>query len=315
MAVSEEFKRMKEKSAETLEFLRGRLRFHIGRHRKTKLLCLGELKDRTLLTPAVAEKHAERLEKQFVSRWGRFTKREMNERLRFLTVLSLVVPLDVEKTLEAVEQMYSRLSYVCKGIRGMELIGAAEIEVVNTGKMKAMAGEDDEIRKLNVILSMLPPEEKTLFRTGATSYALVHFHGIVDLGMKGEENAGKLRTVARQYWEQPYMVQVKGLYSTKTVKKNLADIAAYLTKGGNETLIYKNGFGWDKEDKINRQLIKVGRATMDKDFDGFENELSLTIAEIKFLGEAIDRLMIRTGSKNLRNGYLFKYGQRKKWVG
>ena len=102
---------------------------------------------------------------------------------------------------------------------------------------------------------------------------------------------------------------MKRLYSNKTLNKNLKDIAAYLTKGGNESLIYKIGFGYDEEEKINRQLVKSGRATMEKDYAGFENELSLNVAEIKFLGATIHRLMMRTGSKNLQNGYLFKGGK------
>lgn len=314
MALSPEYIRMKERSGETLEYLRGRLRFDLGKHQKTKLKVLGDLNDRTLLTRSVAEKHAKNLEKQFHVRWRKLTKNEMKDRLRLVTILSQLVPLDLYATAESVERMFSRLKVVFGSIRGIEVIGAAEIEVVNIDKIKAMASVADEARKLDVILAMLPAEEKSLYKTGVTSYALVHFHGVIDVGNNGAEKLQKLETACKRYWSERYAVQIKSLYSTKTVKKNLTDIAAYLTKGGNESLIYKIGFGYDAEDKIQRQLLKAGRAKKEGDYAGIENELSLTIAEIKFLGEAINQMMDRTGSKNMRNGYLFKYGQQQKWV-
>jgi hypothetical protein len=312
MAVSVEFIRMKERSGETLEYLRGRLRFDIGKHQKTKLKVLGDLANQILLADAVADKHAARLNEQFQRRWGKYTETEQKARLRFITVLAELVPLDLDQTSEAVSQMFNRLDVVFSSVRGIEVIGAAEIEIVNVEKMRVMASVADEARKLDVIDAMMPREEKSLYRTGITSYALVHFHGVIDLGARGEENRDAIVKAARRYWNQSYMLEIKNLYSTKTVKKNLTDIAAYLTKGGNESLIYKIGFGYDAEDKIQRQLLKAGRAKKDGDYAGIENELSLTISEIKFLGEAINQMMDRTGSKNMRNGYLFKHGQPQK---
>lgn len=314
MMLSPEFIRMKERSGETLEYLRGRLRFDLGKHQKTKLKVLGDLKDRTLLTKSVAEKQAKNLEKQFYGRWQTLTKNEMKERLRFFTLLYEVIPLDLNTVADSVDRMFAKLEAILRNVRGIEVIGAAEIEIVNIDKMKAMASVADEARKLDVIVSLMPAEEKSLYKTGITSYALVHFHGVIDVGNNGEEKLRKLDNVCKRYWNQNYVVQTKSLYSTKTVKKNLTDIAAYLTKGGNESLIYKIGFGYDAEDKIARQMLKAGKATKEGDYAGIENELSLTIAEIKFLGEAINQMMERKGSKNMRNGYLFRYGQQQKWV-
>ena len=314
MAVSAAFRRMKERSDETLEYLRSRIRFDIGVQQKTKLKVLGDLADRTLLANAIAEKHGERLAEQFKRRWGSFTKNEMKSRLRFITVLAELVPLDLEITSRAMNQMFTRLDYVFKGVKGIEVIGAAEIEIVNIEKMKAMASVADEARKLDVIVAMMPAEEKSLYKTGITSYALVHFHGIVDLGSKGEENRQSIEKSVKRYWNQNYALQIKNLYSTKAVKKNLEDIAAYLTKGGNENLIYKIGFGYDNAEKLERQMLKAGKTAKQGDYAGIENEMSLTITEIKFLGEAINQMMERTGSRNLRNGYLYKCGQPQHWV-
>jgi hypothetical protein len=314
MAVSPEFLRMKGRSDETLEYLRSRLRFDIGKQQKTKLRVLGDLANKTLLSTAVAHKHAEKLEKQFYSRWEGLTKTQIKERLRFITVLAELVPLDLAKTSEALDQMFSRLKVVCGAVRVIEVIGAAEIEIVNIEKLKAMASVADEARKLDVIVSMMPAEEKSLYKTGITSYALVHFHGIIDLGQDGKPKQAAIEKNCKRYWSDKYAVEIKSLYSTKSVKKNLTDIAAYLTKGGNENLIYKIGFGYDAEDKIQRQMLKAGKATKEGDYAGIENEMSLTIGEIEFLGKAINQMMERTGSRNLRNGYLFKYGQPQKWV-
>lgn len=316
MVHSAEFIRLKERSlsGETLEYLRGALRFDIGTQQKTKLKVLGELADKTLLTNAVAEKHAAKLDEQFRRRWGSFTKREMKDRLRFVTVLAEVVPLDLEMTSDAVERMFARLKIVFGGIRGIEVIGAAEIEIVDIEKMKQMASVADEARKLDVIVSMMPEEEKSLYATGMTSYALVHFHGIMDVGANGDEKVVKLERDCKRYWNANYSLQVKGLYSTNTVKKNLTGIAAYLTKGGNESLIYKIGFGYDKADNLERQMLKAGFAKKEADYAGIENQMSLTIAQVKFLGEAINQMMERKGSRNLRNGYLFKHGQPQKLV-
>jgi len=93
---------MKERSDETLEYLRSRIRFDIGVQQKTKLKVLGDLADKTLLANAIAEKHGERLAEQFKRRWGSFTKNEMKSRLRFITVLAELVPLDLEVTSESV---------------------------------------------------------------------------------------------------------------------------------------------------------------------------------------------------------------------
>ena len=305
---------MKQRSGETLEYLRGRLWFDLGKHQKTKLKVLGELKDRTLLSKAIAEQHSKNLEKQFYARWQNLTKNEMKQRLRFFTLLYEVVPLDLALTADSVDRMFAKLEATFKSIRGIEVIGSAEIEIVNVEKMKQMASVDDEARKLDVIVSLMPDEEKSLYKTGVTSYALIHFHGVIDVGNDGDEKLKKLDSACKRNWNQNYVVQTKSLYSTKTVKKNLTDIAAYLTKGGNESLIYKIGFGYDAEDKIQRQLLKAGKAVKEGDYAGIENEMSLTVAEIKFLGEAINQMMDRTGSKNMRNGYLFKHGQQQKWV-
>ena len=73
-------------------------------------------------------------------------------------------------------------------------------------------------------------------------------------------------------------------------------------------------FTWAKDQRFEWHYIMPGKTTKQGDYAGIENEMSLTITEIKFLGEAINQMMERTGSKNLRNGYLYKCGQPQHWV-
>ena len=165
---------------------------------------LGDLAEKTLLSNLVAKGHAAKLEEQFFRRWQTFTKKQMKDRLRFITVLAQLVPLDLEETKDAVEQMFKRLQYAFSDVRGIEVIGAAEIEIVNIEKMKTMSSVADEARKLDVILNMIPAEEKSLYRTGITSYALVHFHGVIDIGNDGHEKIAKINKACKRYWSEKY---------------------------------------------------------------------------------------------------------------
>lgn len=312
---SEKFQRMKEGSEESFERLLNHFRFDIGQHKKTKLKTLGVLAKKTLLYKEVHNTHALRLENMFLKRWKNLTKQEANARLRMWTVLDSLVVLDDEQIAASVEGMFERLFSCCSNIKGIEVIGAAEIEIVNLQKLRECAAQGEgETRKYNVICGMLPIKEKSLFAEGIQSYALVHFHGIVDFGNDAVRKIEEFRKQNKQRWSGAYEVELKSLFEKNSVRKNLSALADYMTKGGNENLIYKIGFGRDSEDKINRQLFKNGKARLEQDYEGFENEFSLSIKEIKVLGSALWKVMNRKGSKT-RNGYLFRYGQEQKWVG
>ncbi len=311
-----DFKKLKVQSGEAaLRRMRQHIRFPINKHKSTKLKVLGSRAGSTLLDKGVAKAHSARLEKQFVNRWGELKKNDALERLRFWTVLHAVVPLDEDEIASSIEHMRSCLKLVCEGVKGIEVIGVVEIEIVNIPKMKQLATNDEEARKLNVIGEMLPANKKGSLPTGFTSHALVHFHGVLDLGMDSSEKHDAIAQRAKQFWEKSYQVELKRFHSDKPVSKSLANIAQYLVKGGNESLIYKINFGWDSVQEMERAMMKKGKDKLGADFEGFENELSLSIEEVKVLGSVLDKLMGSTGSKNLRNGYLFKYGQQVKWIG
>ncbi len=309
-----DFQDFKKKSEQqSVDELLAHVRFDIGKHKSKKLkIALGALARRTLLDNDIRSTHARRLEKQFNRRWYSLTQDEALERLRFWTVLDSLVCLDEAKIEQSVSGMKIRLAAVCEKVRGIEVIGACEIEVINIDKMIQLADHADEARKLNTLLEMIPAEERTLFKKGISSFALIHFHGIVDLQGFTEQKEQSLIKLSKPSWSEPYAVELKKLYSTNTMRTNFSRLARYLVKGGNENLMYKIGYGYDTEDAMNRQMIKSGATKGVADFEGFENEMSLTIREIEILGKSIYAMMSSSGS-NMKNGYLFRHGYQKRW--
>ena len=90
----------------------------------------------------------------------------------------------------------------------------------------------------------------------ANSYALVHFHGIIDFGVNVEIKELRLRRASAEVWRGSYRVELMKFHSDKTVRNNLLNLSKYLVKGGNENLIYKIGFGWYSVEKMERQMLK-----------------------------------------------------------
>jgi hypothetical protein len=313
--------RMIAQHARIVDAMRKLDRFDIGVHKGTKLVkSVGrKLAKTTLLDKKISEKHAARLQKQFVRRWGTLTKEEMLERLRLWTVLHSVCEVDENPIAGHVDAMKHALATACISVKGIEVIGVVEIEIVNLGLMRqyALSGnDDDEARKLLVIEAMMNRQISNGHLDEGDQdrcLALVHFHGVVDLGTNVE---GKLKTISnasRSEWKEAYQVQFGGFHSRKTVASNLKFIARYLVKGGNEALIYKFGFGWDKVERLEARMLKTGKVAMGSDFEGYVNDMSLAKTEIAVLVRTIDRMMCSSGSR-MRNGYIWKHGQQIRYL-
>jgi hypothetical protein len=150
----------------------------------------------------------------------------------------------------------------------------------------------------------------------APTVALVHCHGIIDLGKCSYDDAC---TRLRQLWKKSYQVEVKNLSEQyrgkkKSVALNLKHIAGYITKGANDkiqdgiSLHYKLSFDKDMEsieDQMIKDWRKVGSAVQAENVsDGLSHSKSMTKAEIAFHAEAIDMLM---GLKRNRMGYVIKF--------
>ncbi len=149
----------------------------------------------------------------------------------------------------------------------------------------------------------------------APTVALVHCHGVIDLGRCTYDVAC---TRLRQIWGKSYQVEVKNLSEQyrgkkKSVALNLKHIAGYMTKGANDkiqdgiSLHYKLSFDKDMEsieDQMIKDWRKVDSIRAERITEGLAHSKSMTIAEIAFHAEAIDMLM---GLKRNRMGYVIKF--------
>ena len=311
-----DFEELKKRSgADGLEKYAKVVRFDVGTHKQTKLKrTLGSRSKSTLLAGTVSATHQKRLLKQFLGRWGKLQRVEEQERLRFFTVLGSLAEVNEKNILKHIGILKRELIQVFKKVKGLDVIGCFEIEIVNFKVMTARATQAgvDEARKLFVLEAMLGDIDRTLLEQKAPSdsYALIHFHGIIDFGNNAEVKVEQLRIAAKEIWRGSHRVEMTRFHTNKTTGANLRFLAKYLVKGGNENLIYKIGFGWDSDENVEREMLKQGKYKQDPNDEGVENELSLSIEEVKVLGSAIDSLMGITKSRNMRTGYLFKYGQR-----
>jgi len=341
------FKSLKEGGAAQLEFLRMEMlntsRLAVGVNQEKALnRCLvssgnSHLQGRTLLAKAVRKEHSALMVERFQSlanriagekKNGALSKSRSNDeafrnRLQLVTVLHEVCPLELNAVSESAEQLIAKIDNFSLSLKqqrfGCSFVGAIEIEIVSMRMMREAHQHDDledltsGRRKFKVLDSMLG-RSRTL--RNAPTVALVHCHGIIDLGRCPYDDAC---TRLRQIWGRSYQVEVKNLSEQyrgkkKSVTSNLKDIAGYITKGANDkiqdgiSLHYKLSFDKDME-SIEDQMIqdwrKVGSAIRaEKITDGLTHSKSMTMAEIAFHAEAIDMLM---GLKRNRMGYVIKF--------
>jgi hypothetical protein len=341
------FKSLKESGAAQLEFFRmealNTSRLAVGvKQEKALNRCLvssgnSHLQGRTLLAKAVRKSHAALMVERLLILANRVTSEKktggvstsrsadeaLRNRLQFITVLHEVCPLELNAVAESAEQLIAKFDNFSQSLKqqrfGCSFIGAIEIEIVSMRMMREAHSHDDlddltsGRRKFKVLDSMLG-RSRTL--RNAPTVALVHCHGVIDLGRCSYDDAcARLR----QMWVKSYQVEVKNLSEQyrgkkKSVTSNLTDIAGYITKGANErvkdgiSLHYKLSFDKDMEsieDQMIKDWRKVGSAVRSENkSDGLEHSKSMTMAEIAFHAEAIDMLM---GLKRNRMGYVIKF--------
>ncbi len=305
------FREMMNKSSDRLlATVRGTIRSNVNQQKRTRLKkAVGkQLAERTLLDSRVSKSHADRLVKKFHSRWGDFDHEKASERLRFMTILHSVCVVDKNVILNEIEGLKDCLRNVVISVKAIEVLGAFEVEIINMKLMRQHAAgmkDGEEARKLKVLEQL---RKDQFINANTESLALVHFHGMIDLAANGDGKLKTFRDCCKAMWRGSYQVRFDTLFKTKSVKKNLTDIAAYMVKGGNESLNYKFRFGRDDaSDTLDRKMLKSGTKKMGADFEGLENIYSLTNAEMLVLATTLDVLM---GSNNstMRNGYLWKHG-------
>ena len=317
MKTSEFSKQMKASRRNNELRLLASIHFKLNQKNKTRLVsALGARSRSTLLTHSLRETHAARLKKKFFSRWGKLSKKQEQDQLRFLTILDCVCGLDQKEIAASVKNFQKKLLELFGGVKGINVLGVFELEVVNFKRMRELSATTDEARKLEVCSSIRT--KKSLSDTVARdSGVFVHCHLVVDLGIDADKKHRAIVRSAQKTWTQSYQVQLGSFHENelyqsstiRTVKKNLNAVADYMLKAAkhhlNEYVRYKIGFGSDANSQINRSALK------DDDQDEFadsEDHMSLTLLELRTLGQSYDALM---GSSKLRDGYLFNYGQQK----
>ena len=303
--------KLKQTSAERFEKLQALMRLNLGEHKRIRLRRAGCGESKSLLHDGIAKHHSKLLQDDYKKLWGNLTREQALERLRFLTVLHSVVPLNQKDVIRAVERMESALKRLFKGT-GAKLLGAVEVEIVNIALLRKIGSlGEDEARKLNVLESITVSGAGNRYKiAGAQDIGvLVHFHGIVDLGGRNSllrEDQLRERTKKIAAWQRsPYQVEIKRLFKEKAVRQNLRYIASYITKGGNERLRYNAGFGRDLAEDLDAKIWRSGTGRADKGGETVADERGLTIGEIKLLDNIWSALMAR---KRNKRGYLVRLG-------
>lgn len=234
-------------------------------------------------------------------------KEVIASRVRFMTLLHEVVPVDQDEILSSVERLEKHLRQAFVGhLPSVRVVGAIELEFLNLELMRKATfeheGKHTGERKRDTLDSMLKPIYAHLDRA-----VLVHLHAIIDLGpsRSAEETKSSVENRIRSFsdWSQSHQLQIKVLSESfngkkKTLDQNLKHIAAYITKGANmliagkRTHRYKISF--DQSDLgLSEELIFVN--------EGSEDARNLPFESIVMCAELLDKLMSK---RRTRDGYV-----------
>lgn len=326
----------------------------IGSHNKNRLvkaLAAGrrlDLVDRTLLSSSVHKSHSSRLCERFESRWVKIRNKALadwkktkhlakskkptdaeiaSNQLRFLTIVDSVCPVSASDAIRLVKKLKEKIQQTVNKSVGIWCLGVVEVEAIEIDLMRKIKNADQttatETRKLDVC-DVLAEDLGTTLYADETALFLIHAHCLVSAHGSKQLDAfeDKLRSV-KQWKKAPRQIELKKLSESfaeksKSVERNLADIAKYITKGGNDWfagkayLRFKVGFENYSEDvtdesmwvainwRRNKQLQQEQRE------EGHLDVLSMTNSQIVELAVVIDKMM---GLNRTRTGYLVSAGR------
>ena len=330
--MSTQFKSLMKKSLkETAQAINDdykRKRFNYGSHNKVRLnKALGsvgkfDLQDRTLLSQNIHEVHSKKLADRFLKRVLHYKNigyknNSIAEKFRFLTLLHSVEIMDVQRTIQTIKKFQLQLQNTIEGSKGIWCLGTVEVEVINIEKMR-MIHEDQtesEARKLNVIESMIKRLRKN--DQYLSSFFLVHFHGIVTASSQYRFNDFADALKKNKVWKrEPRQIQLKPISTqfkskSKSLDNNLADIATYITKGGNDwiggksylryKLAFENEYLFNEDEWVNKNWRRNEVLKQEHSEEGLEDALSMNVSEIVSLASVIDQMM---SFNRTRTGYL-----------
>ena len=280
--MNENFSELKNKSAGELTRLAGLMRFDLGTHARTKLRLAGCANSGTLLHKIEAKKHGEHMASIFKKHWKKTGKRGTQiERLRMVTVLDSVAGLDVAEILCNVSAMEKRIQKWLHGMR-VCLVAAVEVEVFSIEFLEKVNAQGTvEKRKLAVLKTMTAAKG---------SAALIHFHGVIDAM---DVDVGEVVERAKEIWTGAYAVDFQQTYKKRSVATNISKIFNYATKGGNDFLRYKTGFGRETDEDLDGKMWRKGTGRADMGGETVADERGLSLGEIKILDAVYAAIQVR----------------------
>jgi hypothetical protein len=228
-------------------------------------------------------------------------------RVRFMTLLHEVVPVDQDEVIASVDRLEKQIRKAFVGhLPSVRVVGAIELEFVNLELMRKATfeheGKHSGERKRDTLDSMLKPIHAHLDHA-----VLVHLHAIIDLGTSRDAEDVKSRVQQRirsfADWSQSHQLEIK-LFSeefrgkAKSLDQNLKHIAAYITKGANMLVAGKRyhryKISFDQDDLgLNQDMCFVQ--------EGTEDSRNMQFASIAMCAELLDKLMSK---RRTRDGYV-----------
>lgn len=282
--MSAEFEKLKQERDAAFDKLRASIQPKMGSHKSTRLAQAGCRDTRSLLNDKVALSHAQVLRNDLWNMCQKDGERSQND-LRFITILHSVTPQLCDEALNEAIHLKQKL-HAALSETGIRCLGAVEFEIVNLSLFRKIKSRSTgENRKLDVL--------EKLGGQSLETGALVHFHGILDFrGSRVDSEHLRRRLQGAEDWRRStYQVEIKQLYESKPLRENLHQIAAYLTKGGNETLRYNLGFGRDPDSQLDAQIWRGPSGRADHGAESVPDERGMTIGEIQLLDQLWLRLM------------------------
>jgi hypothetical protein len=309
------FRELKRRSASgelfaQIRSLANDIPYILGTQKRTRLKRAGCANSKTLLHDDVAARHA----KLLLADYQRLTRRKdyNSLRLRYLTLLYSVCEMNVDHVVSQCKEMSASILHDFRRSRVSWALGATEVELINFDLLKRINGRSgDKKRKFHVLCDLAPTgfhSNGMVDSMSATSgtKVLVHCHLLVDLGDNADEIEEDLRKRLSRF-SVPYQVEIKMLFHTTSLYKNLLSIASYNTKCGNEELRFKAGFGRDLPEDIEAKMWRAGIGRKDRgnyEDRAVEDERGLTPQHVAFLDNVYDRLMRLRRDKR---GYLIRF--------
>lgn len=316
------------------EYVKQNKRFDSHLEKKQKLQKLN-LPNKSLVFNSISEKHATLLTNRVIKFISKYKTKA--DSLRWVTLLDSVIYMDVDNVLARIKNISSELKVIREKLVDVHLIGSYELEIVNFDFNTKHANQygrdklDENTRNKILVLEELASRNQENPNFGNLimpvklegSMVLVHIHAIVNFGKDKDNNINKFKKLIsensqwNEHWTQ---LHIEKLYATKSLNENIRILSNYMTKSGNERLMYKVFYGRDKNNQTTFELdaaiykypfdttgmskyeIRKKRNAM-YDEIAYDNERHLTHSEIEFLNNATYELMI-SSRKTTKEGYL-----------